>query len=162
MNIFLRKISMLSVLFAMTATSMGCGITEVVLVVAGDSTVQMTAQNLRIQVLDTNGLLAYDETLPVSEFAFPATMSITPSGSESAAFRVHIAASFPAMMVGGDELRSTRGTSFVEGESVRLDIPLFSRCRGVVCGVEQYCAANAQCESDAVDPSTLPSWTGSP
>ena len=158
-----KKMSMCVAFGLLALMSVGCGVTEVVVVVAGDSNVQMYATNLQVQVLDANGVIASDETLPVSEFAFPATLSITPSGDESASFRVHVRAIFadggPDM--GPQELRSTRGTSFVAGESLRLDIPLFSRCRGVVCDVGQYCAANAQCVTDEVDPNSLPAWTGS-
>ena len=144
--------------------SVGCSVTEVVVVVDGPTNVIQNARMLQIQVQDANGAFVYDEVESVAALgtnAFPVTLSLTPSGAEDAGFGVLV-----RMTDQVGQIRAYVKTSFVSGKSVRLDIPLFSACRRTDAFCydmgQQTCTRTGSCGSPDVDPAVLPEWTGSP
>ena len=147
-------------LIAALMLSTGCGLTEVVVVVDGPDMVVRNATSLQMQVLDSGGGTVFDETQSVSALgtnAFPVTLSLSPGGAEDAGFTVLV-----RMTDAMGEIRSARTATFVSGKSLRLDIPLFPACRGVMCSVGQTCTSSGGCGSAVVDSAMLEDWTGNP
>ena len=139
--------------------STGCGLTEVVVVVDGPVMVVRNAESLQMQVLDASGGEIFDETQSVAALgtnAFPVTLSLSPGGADDAGFTVLV-----RMTDAMGEIRSARTTTFVSGKSVRLDMPLFPACRGVMCTSGQTCTSSGGCGSAIVDSAGLADWTGS-
>jgi len=141
--------------------SVGCSVTEVVVVVDGPPPVVQNAQMLQIQVRDANNAIVYDETESVAALgtnAFPVTLSLTPSGSEDADFGVLV-----RMTDSMGAISAFVKTSFISGKSLRLDIPLFAACRRNCFDMgEQTCMSNGECGPAERDPTLLSEWTGSP
>jgi len=142
--------------------STGCGLTEVVVVVDGPEVIVRNATSLQMQVLDVGNNSIFDETQSVAALgtnAFPVTLSLTPGGADDVGFTVLV-----RMTDAMGEIRSARTTTFQSGRSVRLDIPLFPACRGVMCSgsTGETCTSSGGCGSATVDSAGLADWTGSP
>jgi len=134
-------------------------ITELVLVVDTDFEVPDQLDAVEI-VVDGRGLGADVETRRVDPL-LPSQLPLVTSV-------VHRGGAFGPVVVearglsGGEEVVTRRARlAFAEGRSALVRLDLERRCRNESCGDGRTCVVG-RCESDAVDPDTLPPWPGSP
>jgi hypothetical protein len=143
--------------------ALGCGndgLTELVVAVDSDLAVPGELQSVHLRVEGPTGDIAVDQGVDLTAGGaprMPLTLSLTP-GSDALAPVVIVAT---GMGPGGTVQRRVE-TGFVRGERRVVPMPLLRACVGVTCPVGETCTAAGACVDSAIDPGSLPPWTGEP
>ncbi|MEM9193506.1 MAG: hypothetical protein AAGF12_30305, partial [Myxococcota bacterium] len=139
----------------------GCSdeLTEIVVVVQTDASVPAEVNSIRL-VVDGPSMQAFDETATLQGPSdLPLTLGLTP-GDPDRLGPVRIVATG----TGTGTIERVVETRFIEGKRLLLEIVLEAACQDVsICG-DNTCIASAageaECASPAVDPSSLPEFSG--
>ncbi len=140
---------------ALTLTACSTDLTELIVIVDTDLAVPAQLDEIVVTTQSATGGVKTAAASLADSTALPMTVGLRPGADTSATVMVYVR----GRLAGTEQVVARVNTHFLPGERRVLRVDLTNACIGVVCTDSQTCSRGA-CVPRAVDPATLPRFTG--